>query len=183
LQAYLDAINVEFRRYKRLADGAIRQVTEDELFAVPAPGANSIAVLVKHVGGNLKSRWTDFLTSDGEKPDRHRDGEFVVTGSDEWDAVQALWEVGWSRALETVSSLQTEDLDGTVTVRGEAHGVVQAIERSLAHTAYHVGQIVQLAKQLAGDRWQTLSIPLGGSEAFNADMRTRFGEAGPAASP
>lgn len=156
-----------WREYKSLADRAIAQVFDEDLRA-PLPGDhNSIAIIMKHLAGNMLSRWTDFLATDGEKPDRHRDGEFI----DDFDSRAAIleyWERGWARLFETIESLSPDDLMKTITIRGEAHTVIDAINRQLTHYGYHVGQIVLIARIHVGeDRWQTLTIPRGGSEAFN----------------
>lgn len=155
----LQAVSAEFRRYKKLAEDAIAQLAPDEWSYAPGEESNSIAVLMKHVGGNLRSRWTDFLTTDGEKPDRNRDAEFEPGETDTPEALKAVWEAGWSALFKTLDSLSDENLLRTVTIRGEPHSVPLALERSLAHTAYHVGQIVYLAKMLRDVEWRTLSIP------------------------
>lgn len=162
----------EFRRYKSLADRAIAQVDDDKLRRPLDLNTNSIAVIMKHVSGNLLSRWTDFLTTDGEKPWRDRDGEFIDDFPSRAAAVDA-WERGWRCLFASLTALSPSDLNTTVFIRGEAHSVTLAIERSLAHVAYHVGQIVLLARVLAGDRWETLTIPRGGTRAFNEGMGYR----------
>ena len=155
-----------FRTHKALAESALAQVSDGD-FLQSLPGAtNALAVTVKHVGGNLRSRWRDFLASDGEKPDRHRDGEFELKEGEGRDSVLSLWEAGWAELFGTLESLQAVDWARTVTIRGEAHSVSQAALRSLAHTSYHVGQIVDGSRRAAGDAWKTLSIPRGQSEAF-----------------
>lgn len=161
-----DAI-AAFRNYKKLAEGAIGQVEKDEYFRAIDAEANSIGVIVKHLGGNLRSRWTDFLTSDGEKPDRDRDSEFIAE-SDTRESITELWETGWNALLTALESLMIEDFGKTVTIRGEAYSVPKAINRALAHTAYHVGQITFLAKHFRSSEWKTLSVPRGKSESFNA---------------
>ncbi len=148
----------EYGRLKTQADGALAQVGDDAFFAAPDDESNSIAIVVKHVAGNLRSRWTDFLVSDGEKPDRDRDSEFESTGETR-AAIMRSWEDGWRDASATLASLSAADLMRTVTIRGSAHTVIQAVVRNLSHTAGHVGQIVLLAKHFAGPHWQTLSIP------------------------
>lgn len=155
-----------FRNYKKMAERAIEQVSEDEFFKAIDAEANSIAVIVKHIGGNLRSRWTDFLTTDGEKADRFRDSEFVAE-SDTRESLDALWETGWSALFGTLESLRVEDFGKTVTIRGEDFSVVKAMNRSLAHTAYHVGQITFLAKHFRASDWKTLSVPRGQSGEFN----------------
>lgn len=159
---YLEDTVRQLTKLKGQAEKAVAQVDDGQLFAALDPEANSIAVIMKHMAGNMRSRWTDFLTSDGEKPDRNRDEEFV-TGSESRAQLLVAWEDGWSRLMSAVSSLSTEDLGRTVRIRGEAHTVVEAINRQVSHYAAHVGQIVLLAKHYAGPRWQTLSIPRGKS--------------------
>jgi hypothetical protein len=150
-----------------LAEKAIGQIEDEHLFAVLDPEANSIAVIMKHVAGNMRSRWTDFLTSDGEKPDRDRDREFVPDPQDTRAKVLSAWDDGWSRVFRAVSSLTPEDLGKTVQIRGEGHSVVEAINRQMTHYAAHVGQIVLLAKHYAGSNWQSLSIPRGKSRELD----------------
>jgi hypothetical protein len=156
-----------FRNYKKLAERAVEQISEEEYFKAIDAEANSIAVIVKHVGGNLRSRWTDFLTSDGEKADRDRDSEFVAE-RDTRESLTALWETGWKALFDTLESLRVEDFGRTVKIRGEDFSVVKAMNRSLAHTAYHVGQITFLAKHFRASEWKTLSVPRGQSGEFNA---------------
>ena len=155
-----------FRNYKALGEGAMRQVSDADLHRQLDPDANSLAIIVRHIGGNLRSRFTDFLTSDGEKPDRHRDGEFEATGAESRDEVMRWWNAGWTAALESIDALSPADLDRTIHIRGEAFLVVEALNRSATHTAYHVGQIVMLAKSFAGTNWTSLSIPKGQSAQF-----------------
>ena len=171
-ELYLTDVAEQFRDLKRLAERAIAQLSDDQLFTVIDEEANSIAALMKHVGGNLRSRFTDFLTSDGEKPDRHRDTEFDVTDDTEATIVKR-WEEGWQCLFDALESLNDEDLSRTVYIRGEPHSVVKAINRGLTHSAAHVGQIVLLAKHLRGSDWESLSIPRGKSEEFNARMRQK----------
>ena len=156
-----------FRNYKTLGDRALAQVAEADIHTALDPADNSIAVTVRHVAGNLRSRFTDFLTSDGEKPDRHRDGEFEMPAHVSRDEVLGWWESGWAIALAAIEALAPEDLERTVTIRGEAFLVVEALNRSATHTAYHVGQIVYLARHFAGANWKTLSIPKGQSAEFS----------------
>jgi hypothetical protein len=158
-----------FAAQRRLAERAIEQLTDEQVHVTPAPDANSVAVIVQHVGGNLRSRWTDFLTSDGEKAWRRRDEEFEELRLDR-AALVAVWEAGWTACFSALDALSDADLARTVTVRSEPHSVIQAIHRSLAHTSYHVGQIVQLARTLAGPAWKTLSVPRGGSAEYNQKM-------------
>jgi hypothetical protein len=160
-----DALSL-FSFSKSLAERAMAQVTDEQLFVTLDPEANSIAIIVKHMAGNMRSRWTDFLTTDGEKPDRNRDVEFIEPPATRAELL-AVWEEGWNRLFAAIEPLTDADLARTVTVRGEAHSVLQAINRQLGHVAYHVGQIVLLAKHFAGDRWQSLSVPRNQSAEFN----------------
>ena len=155
-----------FRSNKGWADKAVVQLPDDKLHVALDPNTNSIAVIMKHVAGNLLSRWTDFLTTDGEKPWRDRDDEFVDTFNSR-DEVLDYWEKGWECLFETLDSLTSEDLSKTVTIRGEPHSVPLAIHRSLAHCGYHIGQIIMVARILAGDIWETITIPRSGSAAYN----------------
>lgn len=155
-----------YRRYKQLADDAIAQATDDELRVTIDPESNSMAIIMKHVAGNLRSRWTDFLTSDGEKPDRNRDAEFVITAGDTRDALHEAWEEAWALTMRTLDALTPGDLHRTVRIRGQAHSVLEAINRNLTHVSYHVGQIVYLAKHFRSSEWKTLSIPRGQSASF-----------------
>lgn len=168
---YLEDIRRQFHGQKKLAEKAMAQVDDAQFFALLDPDANSIALVVKHIAGNLRSRWTDFYSSDGEKADRHRDTEFEAGQEDTRALLMERWEAGWSVLFEVVDSMKPEDLTRTVTIRDEPHSVVKAVNRQLAHYAYHVGQIVFLAKHFAGGRWQSLSIPRGQSETFNTQKR------------
>jgi hypothetical protein len=163
-----DSIDL-FRFYKRLGDRAIEQAPDEALTAVLDAESNSIATIVKHVSGNMRSRWTDFLTSDGEKPSRNRDTEFEEPPKTRAE-LTALWETGWKCAFDALGPLTETDLGRTVQIRGEAHSVMQAVNRNLAHTAYHVGQIIYLAKHFTGSRWNTLTIPRHKSAEFNAKV-------------
>ena len=164
---YLADIRRSFRSYKALGDAALAQIpTEDALHKELDPDSNSIAVIVKHVGGNLRSRFTDFLTTDGEKPDRRRDTEFEMVERASRAQVLEWWNNGWSAALASIDALTADDLDRAVYIRGEAFTVVEALNRSVTHIAYHVGQIVYLARHLAAPNWRNLSIPKGQSAAF-----------------
>lgn len=160
-----DAI-ASFRNCKSVAEKAIEQVSDDEFFAAIDAESNSIAVMVKHVAGNLHSRWRDFLTSDGEKPDRNRDMEFELA-DDTRESLMQFWESGWRTLFDNVGPLTEADFSRTVTIRGEPHSVVEAINRQLTHYAYHVGQIVFLAKHLTSSEWKTLSVPRNRSADFN----------------
>ena len=158
-QHFLDDCVFQLRRLKAQADKAIAQIDDPQFFALLDPDANSIALIVKHVAGNMRSRWTDFLTTDGEKPDRDRDSEFERETADSRQAIMARWDAGWKILFTTLTSLGAADLGRSVTIRGEPHTVVQAINRQLSHYSAHVGQIVLLAKHYAGPNWKTLSIP------------------------
>jgi uncharacterized damage-inducible protein DinB len=167
---YLEEIRRQFRGHKRLGEGAIAQLKDDDLHLQLDPEANSIAVLIKHMAGNMRSRFTDFLTSDGEKPDRHRDQEFEISSEPTRAEIMRWWEEGWAQVFATIESLTPEDLLRSVTIRGEPHTVVQALNRALAHYAQHTGQIVFLAKHLRSSDWKSLSVPRGKSEEFNRKM-------------
>ena len=156
--AYLDDVRAQFRKMKVLAEGAIAQVGDDELGFTLDSESNSIATIMKHMAGNLRSRFTDFLTTDGEKPDRNRDGEFEGAAPGR-AAVLADWESGWRVLFEALDALRPDDLQKDVFIRGERHSVIQALGRQLTHHSYHVGQIVFLAKHLRSSGWKSLSIP------------------------
>jgi Protein of unknown function (DUF1572) len=166
-ERFLDEIGRQLRGHKRLAEGAIAQLKDEELFVALDPESNSVAILVKHIAGNMRSRFTDFLTTDGEKPDRHRDQEFELAGNPAREELMHGWEQGWARVFTTLDSLEPADLMRTVYIRQEPHTVMQALNRALAHYAFHVGQIVFLAKHLRSNQWKTLSVPRGKSEEFN----------------
>lgn len=168
-----DAIDL-FRHYKRLADNAIAQCPDDKLCAEIDPESNSIAIIMKHMVGNMRSRWSDFLTSDGEKPDRQRDTEFETPATTR-EELLALWDSGWKLLLDALTPLIDTDLSATVTIRAEPHSVTQAINRQIAHYSYHIGQIVYLARHFAGSQWKTLTIPKNKSTEFN--VRVVSGEA------
>ena len=165
VDAYLTDVLREFRKYEKIANDALAQVPEDRWFERLDPDSNNLALLMKHLAGNMRSRWTDFLTSDGEKPDRDRDSEFE-DGSDTAASIRARWEEGWARLFAGIEPLTASDLARTVTIRGEPHTVLEAIQRQLTHYAYHIGQLVFLAKHLAGPDWRSLSIPRGQSKQF-----------------
>ena len=171
---FMAAVINAFEANKRLADRAVEQVPDDKLHVALDANTNCIAVIMKHIAGNLLSRWTDFLTTDGEKPWRHRDDEFVDSFASR-SALLEYWERGWACLLATLRGLKLEDLARTVTIRGEPHSVPLAVERSLGHTCYHIGQIVQVARVHAGEKWNTLTIPRGASEQFN---KTHWGQVG-----
>ena len=164
--SYLTDSIALFRQYKKLAERAIEQVTDEQLLIVLDPEMNSIAQTVKHMTGNLRSRWTDFLNSDGEKPDRNRDSEFVDPPATR-ESLLALWEEGWRLVFQALDPLTDADLDRKVFIRGEAHSVMQAINRQIAHYAYHCGQIVLLAKHFRSQEWKSLTIPRNKSGEFN----------------
>jgi len=159
------------RFYKRLADRAMAQATDQALFATIDKESNSIAIIVKHLAGNMRSRWTDFLTSDGEKSDRDRDSEFESPPKAR-DELLELWESGWEITFDALAPLTDADLSRTVTIRGEAHSVMQTIHRQVAHYSYHVGQIVYLAKHFAGQDWNALTIPRRKSAEYNTKVAT-----------
>ena len=156
-----------FSTYRKLAEGALAQVRDEDFFRSPDPESNSIAVIVKHLAGNMRSRFTDFLTTDGEKPERRRDQEFEMAPSTSRADLMKAWEAGWKTVLDAVTSLGPSDVMRTVTIRGEPHTVLQAVSRQVAHYAHHIGQIVFLAKHWSGASWKSLSIPRGKSEEFN----------------
>ena len=164
----LDDVFLTFRRQKELVERALAQVDDADFFRTIDTESNSIAVIVKHVGGNLRSRWTDFLSADGEKPDRDRDGEFIVASEASRETIMKIWDDGWTALTRTFSTLRPTDLTTTVRVRGEAMSAVEAMHRSIAHIAQHAGQIVLLAKHYRSADWKTLSIPRGASNEFNA---------------
>jgi hypothetical protein len=173
-ERFLTNIADQFRSQRQVAERALEQTSDQDFFDQLGPESNSIATLVKHLAGNHRSRWTDFLTTDGEKPDRHRDTEFEVEGASR-QTLMAAWDSGWTTLLDTVDGLTPNDLDTVVEVRGQPHKVEVALTRSLVHSAGHVGQLVLLAKHLRGLDWRTLSIPRGGTEAFNRQMRQKLG--------
>jgi len=164
--SYLEDSLELFRYYKGLAERAMEQIPDNALFRLLDGESNSIAIIVKHMAGNMRSRWTDFLTSDGEKPDRNRDSEFDDPPRTR-DELLRMWEDGWRRLFSALEPLSEADLAKRVLIRGEAHSVMQAINRQIAHYANHIGQIVLLAKHFAGDDWQSLTIPRSRSGDFN----------------
>jgi hypothetical protein len=166
-ESYVQLLTREFKRLHWLADTAMAQLSDEQFFATPAPGDNSVAVIVKHVGGNLVSRWTNFLTSDGEKPGRDRDTEFRIVADDSRERLLQVWTHGWSTLFAELTPLGDADMTRVITIRGEPLTVLQAVNRQLTHYAYHVGQIVYVAKHHRGSEWRTLSIPLGRSAEFN----------------
>jgi hypothetical protein len=164
--SYLEDSLTLLRYYKKLAENAIAQTADEELTRVLDGEMNSIAQIVKHIAGNMRSRWRDFLTSDGEKPDRNRDSEFVDPPATR-AALLEMWDAGWSLMFSALEPLTDADLDRTITIRGEAHSVMQAINRQLAHYTYHIGQIVVIAKYFRGEQWKSLSVPKNKSAEFN----------------
>ncbi len=174
-QHWLDNVRSRYKRYRRNAEDAAAQVSDHDLFCVAGGNPNSIAVLLKHVGGNLRARWRDFLTTDGEKRDRARDAEFVAEGETR-ETILEHWNAGWDVALAELRQLRPEDLARIVTIRGAPWTVVEAVHRNLDHVVYHTGQIVSLARVFAGEAWRTQSIAIGESDAHNARMRERHGD-------
>lgn len=166
LTNYRDDVLQSFRSYKRMAERAIEQVSDDEFFKQIDAESNSIAIIVKHIAGNAWSRWRDFLASDGEKADRQRDTEFELM-DDTRESLMQFWEQGWATLFDNVEPLTEEDFSKTISIRGEPHTVVEAMNRQLTHYAYHVGQIVFLAKHLRSTGWKTLSVPRNRSADFN----------------
>ena len=167
-QHYLDDAIASFHSYKKLAERALDQLKDEEYFVTIDKESNSIGVIMKHIAGNMFSRWTDFLTTDGEKPDRNRDLEFVIERETTKDDVRDYWERGWRCLFNALETLRAEDFDKKVLIRGKEHTIVQAINRQLTHYAYHIGQIVFLAKHFRSADWKSLSIPRNRSGEFNA---------------
>lgn len=163
---HADAI-ASFRNYKRMAERAVEQVSDEEFFALIDAESNSIALIVKHIAGNLRSRWRDFLITDGEKADRNRDTEFEII-EDSRESLMKAWNDGWQTLFDSLEPLTVEDFSRTITIRGEPHTVVEAINRQLTHYSYHIGQIVLLAKHFKSQDWKTLSVPKNRSAEFNA---------------
>ncbi len=167
-----DAIS-SFRAYKGLAEKALAQVNDEELFITLDEEGNSLAVIMKHIAGNMISRWTDFLTTDGEKPERNRDMEFVIEPGMTRDQVMAYWERGWREVFAALEPLSPEDFKKKVTIRGQEHTIVEAINRQMTHYAYHIGQIVFLAKHFRSSEWKSLSIPRNRSQDFNKYLENK----------
>ncbi len=163
---YLEEARRQMRGHKRMGEAAMSQLRDEDFFVAIDPEANSVAVLVKHLAGNMRSRFTDFLATDGEKPDRFRDREFELTAATTRAGIMQWWDEGWACVFAAIDPLQPEDVMRTVTIRGEPHTVLQAINRQIAHYAQHIGQIVFLAKHLRSSEWKTLSIPRGKSEEY-----------------
>jgi uncharacterized damage-inducible protein DinB len=167
-QAYLDDVRFSFRKAKESAEQAFGQLDDAQFFRKPGEQSNSVAVIVKHVAGNLRSRWTDFLTTDGDKPWRNRDGEFVIGPEDARAALLSAWEAGWAAVFQALDGLGEEHLLQRITIRGEAHTVLQALNRSLTHIAYHTGQILYVAHLMKPEGWRWLTIAPGQSEQHKA---------------
>ena len=167
--SYIEESLAVFRQYKKLAEGAIAQVTDAQLYQTLDKESNSIALIVKHMAGNMRSRWTDFLTTDGEKPDRDRDSEFLEPAATRATLLEH-WEAGWKIVFAAIEPLTDADLGRTVMIRGEAHSVMQAINRQVAHYSHHIGQIIFLAKHLQSDHWKTLSVPRNRSAEFTRQV-------------
>jgi hypothetical protein len=175
---YLDEIRRQLRGHKRLVEGALAQLKDEDFFVTLDPESNSIAILIKHISGNMHSRFTDFLTSDGEKPDRYRDREFELSDKTTRADLMNWWENGWNVVFGVLDSLTPDDVMRTIYIRQEPHTVVQALNRAMAHYATHLGQIVFLAKHLRSNEWKTLTVPRGKSEEFNRmslEERRRMG--------
>ena len=173
-QHYLEDALHTFRDYKKLAERAFAQTSEEDFFRTPDPESNSIAIIVKHMAGNMLSRWTDFLTSDGEKPNRNRDMEFEMLPNTTKADMLAFWEKGWHCVFAAIEPLTADDLMKTVKIRGQDHTVLRAINRQISHYANHVGQIVYLAKHFKSSEWQTLSVPRNRSAEFNAYVEEKI---------
>ena len=172
-QHYLNDTLLQFRKYKEMGEKAMAQISDDDLFTELSEVDNSIAITVKHMAGNMRSRWRDFLTSDGEKDDRYRDTEFEIYEGDSRESLMQKWDEGWKLCFKAIEPLKSEDLEKTIYIRAEAHTVLEAINRQLTHYAYHVGQIVYLSRHFAGANWISLSIPKGKSNDFNV---SKFGD-------
>jgi len=170
---YIEYSISEFRKIKDLGDKAFSQIKDEDFFWSPDEESNSIAIIVRHLSGNMLSRWTEFLTTDGEKPNRNRDEEFEKIFYTDKDDIISRWETGWSCLFKALESLKEDDLLNIVTIRNEPHTVIQAINRQLVHYSYHTGQIVYIAKHLESSNWKSLSIPKGGSVEFNEKMKTK----------
>ena len=169
----IEATLAEFRKLKNWADRAIAQVRDEDLFTSLDPESNSLAVIMKHLAGNMRSRWSDFLSSDGEKPNRNRDMEFLTEPGDTRESRMEHWEAGWRCVFETLESLTPDDLHKTVFIRAQHQPALEAIQQQMRHCAYHVGQIAFLAKHFAGNNWQTLTIPRGKSQPSDTAMRQK----------
>src|SRR5229473_622100 len=177
IQHYLDDALSSFRAYKKLAEKALEQLEDEEIFVTLDEESNSVAVIMKHMAGNMLSRWPDFLHSDGEKPDRNRDMEFVIEPQTSKGDLLAYWERGWQCVFAALEPLRPEDFERKVSIRGQEHSIIQAIDRQMTHYAYHIGQIVFLAKHFRSTEWQSLSVPRNRSADFNAYLKARPGAA------
>ncbi len=174
---YIATTTRELRSLKRAAERAMGQVSDEQFFATLDSETNSIAMLVKHISGNMRSRWTDFLAADGEKPWRKRDTEFCIEPADTRAALLARWDESWKIYLDTLESLRPSDLERSVTIRSEPYSAMGAAQRSFGHYSDHIGQIILLAKHYVGAKWQTLSVPRGKSEEYNRDFVSKgFGK-------
>ncbi|MCM3490136.1 DUF1572 domain-containing protein [Alkalihalophilus marmarensis] len=172
-EEYIRVVNARFQSVKDLGDKTLEQLSDEELLWSLNDESNSIAVIIKHISGNMVSRWTDFLTSDGEKEWRNRDEEFTVTTYSKVELIE-YWDNGWAIMLNSLTHLKEDDLLKTVYIRGEGHLVIEAIERQLSHYSYHIGQIVYIAKQIKGSDWSSLSIPKGKSEEFKRELMEKY---------
>lgn len=168
---YLTDMRLRLEKLRSTAEAAVAQCSNESFTASPDSETNSIALTVKHIAGNLQSRFSDFMVTDGEKPDRHRDNEFILMPRDTREALMQRWGDSWDLMLRAVAALTPDDLDRTLTIRGEPHTVIAALNRNLVHLAYHVGQIVQLAKHYAGPAWHTLTIARGASDSYTGEQR------------
>lgn len=173
IKNYLDDAIYSFRNYKKLADKSILQVSDEEFFRLIDAESNSIAIIIKHISGNLRSRWTDFLTTDGEKPDRFRDSEFINFETETRESLLKDWEKSWRILFKTLKNLRVEDFEKSIKIRGQKHTICEAINRQMMHYAYHIGQIALLAKHFRSAEWQTLSVPRNKSGEFNAFLETK----------
>lgn len=171
---YLEDSILQFRKMKKLTEKAMQQISDDEFFALLDAESNSVALIVKHISGNLRSRWTDFLITDGEKEWRNRDTEFILSANDSRESLMQAWEDGWQILFDALAPLQIADFDKKIVIRGEPHTIVEAINRQLTHYAYHVGQIVFLAKHLKSTEWKTLSVARNQSEEFRQQMLSKI---------
>ena len=174
-KAWLADTLLQFRKYKAMAEAALAQVDDADFFRTIDPESNSVALVVKHLANNMRSRWTDFLTTDGEKPGRNRDTEFERESTDTRQSLMGRWEEGWALTFAAIEPLREADLLHEVPIRGQPHTVMQAVHRQLTHYAYHVGQIVFLAKHFRSTKWQSLSIPRNRSAQFNAFLTAQPG--------
>lgn len=173
VEHYLADVISSFKAYKKLAEKALAQVSDDELFATVDDESNSIAVIMKHMAGNMISRWTDFLTTDGEKPDRNRDMEFVITPDSTKEDLFSYWNRGWQTVIAALEPLSESDFDKRVLIRGQEHSIIEAVNRQMTHYAYHIGQIAFLAKHFRGSDWKSLSIPRNRSAEFNSYLQEK----------